>query len=344
MMKAAIFREHGPVENLEIAEVEIPTIGDQDILVAVKAVALNRLDIWVRNGFPALKIQLPHIGGSDFAGIVQATGKDVKNVITGDRVVINAGLSCKECAACKHDDHSNCEKFILLGEHVWGGTGEFARVPATNVMKIPDHITFEMAAATSLTGLTVYRMLVTRASIKSGERILVIGAGGGIGTMAVQMATVFGGKVIALTSSKEKEEIARKLGAEHVINYKDQPEWGKEVWTYTQKRGVDIVVDSVGEVVFEQAIRSLAKGGRYVTCGATSGNSGKVNLALLFWKQLSILGSTMASDSEFQATMELLFSGKITPVIDSVRPIEEIQEAHRRLESSEHSGKIVLTL
>ncbi|MHA2252135.1 MAG: zinc-binding dehydrogenase [Candidatus Kariarchaeaceae archaeon] len=343
-MRAALINKHGDIDQLVIDEVDIPTINPHEVLLEVKSVALNRLDIWVRKGSPALKIPLPHIGGSDFSGVVKDIGKEVTDVSIGDRVVVNAGVSCNNCDYCRRGEHSLCTKFHLLGEHVWGGTAQFAVVPATNVLQLPDHIEFVEAAATSLTALTVYRMLVGRAKIKQTDRILVIGSGGGIGTMAVQIANVLGGEVIALTSSTEKMKLAKELGASSVINYKENPDWGKEVWTLTGKKGVDIVVDSVGEVVWEQALRSLAKGGRLVTCGATSGFEGKTNIALVFWKQLSILGSTMASENEFREAMDLLFTGKIKPVIDAVFPLEEIKAAHQRLEAGEHTGKIVLTI
>lgn len=343
-MRAALIKEHGGIEKLEIADVEIPNINEDEVLIEVKAVALNRLDIWVRNGSPALKIPLPHVGGSDFSGIITKIGNKVTNVKVGDRVVINAGLSCRKCYECRRGEHSLCRDFKLLGEHTWGGTAEYAVAPESNVLKLPDHTSFEIAAAASLTSLTVYRMLVSKAKINPGELILVLGAGGGIGTIAVQMAHHFGGRVIALTSTEAKASKLKSLGAEYVINYKENPEWGKMVWQYSEKKGVDIVVDSVGELVWKQAIRSLKKGGRFVTCGATTGNKGEINLALLFWNQLSFFGSTMASDKEFNEAMTLVFQKKIIPVIDSSFPLEKIQEAHQRLESGDQMGKVVLTL
>jgi len=343
-MKAAIFRSHGSVENLEITEVNTPVIRDDEILINVKAAALNRLDIWVRNGSPALSIPLPHVGGSDFAGTVSEIGSKVTQFDVGDRVVANAGLSCKKCNNCLKGEHSLCQSFKLLGEHVWGGLAEFVKVPETNVIRLPDHIGFDTAAAASLTCLTAYRMIKNQARIRSTDNILVIGAGGGIGTISVQIAKYYGNKVFALTSTKEKAEKLIKLGADHVINYKDNPDWDRELWQLTEKIGVDIVVDSVGSVVWKKALKSLAKGGRLVTCGATSGIRGETNIALLFWKQLSIIGSTMASDNEFREAMSLVFDINILPVIDSKYPLEQIQDAHRRLESGRHMGKIVIQI
>ena len=302
------------------------------------------MDIWVRNGLPNLKLDFPHIEGSNFSGIISKIGNKVSLFDIGDRVVVNAGISCRTCLTCRSGQQSLCDQFKLLGEHVWGGAAEYAVAPESNLVKIPDYMSFEIAAAAALTSLTAYRMLVGRAEIKPGEFVLITGGGGGIGTIAVQMAHHFGGRVIALTSTEEKAMKLKELGAEHVINYIENPEWGKDVWNYTEKRGVDVVVDSVGEVIWKQAIRSLKKGGRLVTCGATSGFKGETNLALLFWKQISILGSTMASDREFVEAMDLVFYGKITPVIDSVFPLDNIRDAHKRLESGEQTGKIVLTI
>lgn len=343
-MKAAIFRNHGPIENLEIAEMEKPKIGDDEILLKVETAALNRLDIWVRNGSPALTIPLPHIGGSDFAGIITEIGSKITLFRVGDRVVANAGISCKKCDNCLRDEHSLCQSFKLLGEHEWGGLAQFVKVPETNIVKIPEHISFDTAAAASLTSLTAYRMIISQARIRSTDNILVIGAGGGIGTISVQIAKQFGNKVIALTSSKEKAEKLIELGADHVINYIENPDWDREIWKLTDNMGVDIVVDSVGAAVWKKALKSLAKGGRLVTCGATSGIKGETNIALLFWKQLSIIGSTMASDSEFQEALSLVFSNKVIPVIDSKYSLEQIQDAHRRLESGQHMGKIIIQI
>jgi NADPH2:quinone reductase len=341
-MKAVVMHNHGTADELVIEDVPIPQISDHEVLLEVKAFALNRLDIWTRDGMPSLKLKFPHIGSSDFSGVVKEIGDNVSTVKVGDRVHVNAGISCKSCYQCKNIEESQCDTFHLLGEHVNGGAAEFAKVPETNLSVFPDHISFEEAAAVPLTALTVYRMLKTRARLKSGETVLVIGAGGGIGVMGVQIAKALGGSVIALTSTKEKEEKLKTLGADHIINYRENPDWGKAVFQYTRKRGVDVVVDSTGDKVWENAVRSLAKGGRLVTCGSTSGPWGKTLIPLVFWKQLSILGSTMASDKEFREAMNLFYQGKINPVIDRVYPMEETRDAHKRMETGEHMGKIVI--
>jgi len=310
----------------------------------VRAFALNRLDIWSRQGAPGLKMVFPHVGASDFAGEIEDMGSETHGFAIGDRVVVNAGISCRKCAACLTGEHSLCPSFHLLGEHVWGGAAEFAKVPFTNIVRIPKNISFEEAAAAALTSLTVFRMVVSKAKLKEGEKVLVIGTGGGIGTIALQMCKSLGASVIALTSGEAKIKLAQELGADHVIDYKLEPQWGKVVWEITNKEGIDVVVDSTGEVIFEQAIRSLAKGGRFVTCGATSGFTGKVNLGSLFWKQLSIFGSTMASDREFKEAMNLVFNGKIKPIISKILPFEKIKEAHTFQEDPSHMGKVVVTL
>lgn len=346
-MRAAVFFEHGSSDKLQISEIELPQLGENEVKIRVKAFALNRLDLFTRKGHPSLKLPLPHVGASDFSGTIVEMGGKVENFTIGDRIVVNAGLSCRSCRSCLSGENSECDKFSMMGEHQWGGAAEFAHVLATNILKIPDFIDFKDAAASSLTSLTAYRMLHTRARIKNNELILIIGASGGVGTMGIQIAKLSNATIIALTSTDEKREKLQKLGVDHVINYNEFPNWSKEVYNLSKslgRRGVDIVLDSVGEVVFEQAIRSLSKGGRYVTCGATSGTSGKINLALLFWKQLTILGSTMASDSEFKEALQLLFDKKIKSVIDKVYDFEDIKNAHDRLESGNHFGKIVLTI
>ncbi|OLS16853.1 MAG: Alcohol dehydrogenase [Candidatus Heimdallarchaeota archaeon LC_2] len=346
-MRAAVFFEHGSSDKLQISEIELPPLKANEVKIGVKAFALNRLDIFTRNGHPSLKLPLPHVGASDYSGIIIEVGENVENFKIGDRVLVNAGLSCKVCTSCLSGENSECDKFSMIGEHHWGGAAEYAQVPITNVLKIPDFIEFVDAAASSLTTLTAYRMLHTRAKIKNDELILIIGASGGVGTMGIQIAKLSNATIIAITSTDEKLEKLQKLGVDHVINYREFPNWSKEVYNLSKsmgRKGVDIVLDSVGEAVFEQAIRSLRKGGRYVTCGATSGTSGRINLALLFWKQLTIMGSTMASDSEFKDALQLLFDNKIKPVIDKVYNFEEIKDAHDRLESGNHFGKIVLTI
>ncbi|MCY3410939.1 MAG: zinc-binding dehydrogenase [Candidatus Heimdallarchaeota archaeon] len=345
-MRAAVFHEHGPATNLKIEEIQEPNMGDHEVKIAVKAFSLNRLDIWTRKGSPVLKIPLPHIGASDFAGEVIAIGKDVKNVQVGDRVVVNPGVSCKKCERCLNNQQSECIKFSMIGEHHWGGAAEIAVVPSSNVMIIPEHITYTTAAASPVTVMTSYRMIYKKLRLQRGELILIIGATGGVGTIAVKMAKILGAKVIALGSNQENMKRLQDIGADFVINYHEN-EWPKQVYSLAKshdKKGVDAVFDSVGEQVFESAVRALGKGGRYVTCGATSGTQGKLNLAMTFWNQISIMGSTMASDDEFIEAMNLVFDEKLIPEIDVALPFEKIQEAHELLEDGKRFGKIVLVM
>jgi len=343
-MKAAVFKEHGASDVLEVIELDSPEPGHGEVLIRVQAFALNRLDVWTRQGMPNLDIEFPHIGGSDFAGIVEQCGEGVTSVKVGDRVVVNPTISCRKCLHCRSGEISMCDQFQILGEHQNGGAAEYAVAPATNLLPIPEDIDVADAAATALTAMTAYRMIKTRAAIRPGEVVLVTGSGGGVGTMATQIANHLGGTVIALTSSQKKMELAKKLGATKVINYKEDDDWGRTARKLSNQNGIDIVVDSAGQAVFNTAVRSLAKGGRYVTCGATTGRNGEINLAALFWKQLSILGSSMASHQEFEEVMHLFFTGKISPVIDSTYRLDEIQQAHERLENPEHTGKIVIRL
>ncbi len=343
-MKAAVFYEHGSSEKLQIVDIDIPEYGENEILIEVKVFALNRLDIWVRNGSPYLKLQLPHIGGSDFAGIVNKVGKNVKSVKIGDKVVINAGLSCGNCIKCMKEQESECINFSMIGEHSWGGAAEYAVVPEKNVVKIPDDFEIKEAAAAALTTMTAYRMM-RKSNIERGDLVLVIGASGGVGVMSVQLAKYFGATVIALTSSENKAKRLIEIGADYTVNYSNNENWSREVYELSKKldrKGIDIVFDSVGEQVFEQAIKSLSTGGRYVTCGATTGNTGKINIALLFWKQLYIMGSTMASDNEFREAMKLVFDKKVHAIIDSEYMIDDISKAHNKLENKNHFGKILL--
>ena len=313
----------------------------------MRSLALNRLDLWTRNGSPKLNIPLPHIGVSDFAGVVDRVGTSVVEFKVGDRVVVNPSLSCGICEACTRGEESECLDFSMIGEHRWGGAAEYAVVPASNLIVIPDNINFTTAASSALTGLTAYRMITNRARLSPQDLVLIIGASGGVGNMLVKLCKYFGNTVICLTSNDEKAEKLVVMGADYTVNYKKSEDWGKEVYLISKKcgkKGIDVILDSVGEQVFEKSIRLLSKGGRYVTCGATTGNKASFNLALLFWKQLSILGSTMSSNKEFKEFMHLVFEGKIKAEIDSTFSLDQIKLAHDLLESGDHFGKVVIEL
>lgn len=340
-MKALIFREHGGLEQLAYANVPEPVVGPHEALVQVKAVALNHLDLWVRRGIPGLDLALPHISGADVAGVVAVTGEEVDAAWVGRRVVINPSLACGACTYCRAGQQSLCVDFKILGEHTPGGLAEYVVAPAANLYPIPDDYPFTQAAAAPLVFQTAWRALIGQARLRPGERVLILGAGGGVATAAIQIARLAGAYVYAVTSSAEKEQRARELGADETINYKET-DFSKEVWRRTDKRGVDVVLENVGPATWKGSLRALAPGGRLVTYGATTGRMAETDLNLLFWKQASLIGSTMASYAEFAEVMRLVFGGRLHPVVDRVLPLAEGREAQSILEAGEQFGKIVL--
>ncbi|CAG0941166.1 alcohol dehydrogenase [Anaerolineae bacterium] len=342
-MKALAFYEHGGSDKLQIVDLPKPTIGPDDVLINVKAISLNQLDLFVRRGAPVLKLPLPHIPGSDGAGVIAVVGANVKGLIVGQRVTINPGLSCGHCEFCIAGEESLCPDFKILGEHTIGTAAEFVRVPAVNVLPIPDDYPFEQAAAAPLVYLTVWRALISRARVRVGEDVLILGAGAGTGTAAIQIAKKAGARVFVTSSSDEKLQKAKEIGADIAINYQTQ-EWDREVFKLTNKRGVDIVFDSVGAATWLKSIRSLKRGGRMVVIGATTGANPQEEIGYIFWKQIDILGSTMSNQREFREVMKLVLRNELKPVIDCVFPLERAQEAHARLESGAQFGKIVLTI
>ena len=341
-MKAIIFRSHGGPEVLEhVTDFGEPVLGPGDVTVRVRACALNHLDLFVRQGIPTLKLPLPHILGSDVAGEIAAVGDDVADLEVGERVVVNPSLSCGTCEYCMRGDDPLCVDFKILGEHVNGGYAEHVVVPARNVARLPTDFPFETAAAAPLVYQTAWRMLVSRAQVKPGEDVLILGAGSGVSTAAIQIAKLAGCTVYTTSSSDEKLQRAKEIGADVLVNYKEVP-WSKAVWELTGKRGVDVVVDHVGAATFKDSIRSLRKGGRLVTPGATTGGVTELDLRYVFWRQLTIMGSTMGSQKEFDDVMKLVFMGRLKPVVDTVFPLEEARKAHELLERGEQFGKVVL--
>lgn len=342
-MKALAIYEHGGVDKLQIADLPRPAIGPDDVLINVKAVALNRLDIFVRNGSPALKLTMPHIPGSDAAGVIAEVGSNVRALAVGQRVTVNPGLSCGHCEFCLAGQQSLCAEFQILGEHLTGAAAEFVRVPAVNVLPIPSDFPFEVAAAAPLVYLTAWRALISRARLRPGEDVLVVGAGAGTSTAAIQIAKRAGARVFATSSTDDKLKRAKEIGADVVINYKTQ-EWDRQLFAETGKRGVDVVFESVGAATWLKSIRALKRGGRMVVIGATTGPHPQEEIAYIFWKQIDILGSTMSNQSEFREVMKLVLRGELKPVIDTVFPLERARDAHLRMESGEQFGKIVLTI
>ncbi|HEX3697579.1 MAG TPA: zinc-binding dehydrogenase [Polyangia bacterium] len=345
-MRAALFRQHGGPEVLEIAEVPTPTPGPGQVQVRVSAVALNHIDLWLRRGLPALKIALPHISGGDVCGVVSALGAGVCGVDEGTRVVLNPGLSCGRCRACLDGRDNFCPDYQLLGEHNWGGQAEFVVVPAANLVPVPRAaatISDAELAAVPIAFITAWQMLVDRAQIRQGETVLVLAGGSGVGSAALQIAKMFGARVIATASTAEKRGAARALGADETIDSNGDT-LVADVKRLTGKRGADIVVEHVGAATFPQSVVACARGGRIVTCGATAGFEPVLNLRHVFWRQLSILGSTLASKSRLFDVMELIATKRLRPVVDRLLPLAEVAQGHALLESRAAFGKIVLTL
>lgn len=339
-MRAAIFHEHGGPEVVRIEEVETPEPGRGEVRIRVGASGMNHLDLWVRRGLP-IETTMPHIGGSDVAGVVDAAGEGVSGWGAGDRVVVDPTLSCGECEWCLAGEEPLCDRFRILGEHTQGGFAEYVVAPAANLYRVPDDVPFEIAAAAPLVFLTAWHGLLTRARLAAGEAVLVTGASGGVGTAAVQIAKRAGAIVYAVTSTPWVERV-RELGADVVYDRLADDDWGKALWQATAKRGVDVVFDSVGEAGFRTAARSLAKKGRMVVYGATTGPRVELDLRVVFWKQLEILGTTMAGRSEFRAAMDAVFSGELEPIVDVAWPLDRAAAAHARLEAGESFGNIVL--
>jgi NADPH:quinone reductase-like Zn-dependent oxidoreductase len=342
-MKAFGFREHGGLDKLQVFDAPKPSAAEGEVLIRVRAAALNHLDLWVRAGLPGLKLPLPHILGCDVAGEIAEVGGGVSDWESGTRVGVNPGLYCGQCEWCIQGEHPLCPDFRILGEHVAGGFAEYVKVPARNVVELPTDFEFVDAAAAPLAFITAWRMLITRARVRPGESVLVLGAGSGVSTAAIQIAKLAGCTVFATSSSEEKLRRAKDLGADVLINYKEM-EFDRAVWELTAKRGVDVVVDHIGAATFGKSLRCLARGGRLVFCGATTGPDATFDLRRSFYRGHSILGSTMASQKEFEDVMNLIFRRKLRPVVDRTFPLEKGREAEERLENGEQFGKIVLTV
>lgn len=341
-MRAIVIRRHGGPEVLEMAEIPDPQPGASEVRVQVRAAALNHLDLWVRNGIPSNPVPLPHILGSDVAGVVEAVGADVPaGIEPGMEVMLQPGVSCMRCEACLSGRDNACRQYSILGEHRWGGYAEKIVVPHHNVIPKPANLSFEEAAASPLALLTAWEMLVRRAQVQPGETVLVHAAGSGVGSSAVQIARLLGARVIATAGSAEKLERAKELGAHHVVNYEEQ-DWVREVKGLTDRRGVEVVFDHVGVKTWDGSLRCLANGGRLVTCGATTGYDARVDLRHLFYRRLSLLGSTMGSKGDLLRIVDLLAAGQLAPVVDRVLPLEKAREAHELLADRRQFGKVVL--
>ena len=325
---------------------DAPPPGAGEVRIALRAAALNHLDLFVVEGLPGLPPQFPHILGSDGAGVIAQVGSGVSSVQPGDRVLINPGISDYTCEFCRAGEHSLCVRYGILGEHLPGTLAEFITVPVHNVQPLPalePPLTWSEAAAFSLVTLTAWRMVMTRAQVKAGEWVLVWGIGGGVSLTALRIAKLAGARVIATSSSDAKLERARALGADVVLNHVTQ-KITAEVRAVTGKRGVDVVVENVGEATWGDSLRCLAKGGRIVTCGGTSGPTLVTDVRPLFWHQFTILGSTMGNAAEYREIVRQLGEGQLRPIMDSTYPFARAREAFERLASGAQHGKIAVQI
>lgn len=340
-MKAIMIREHGDYDVLRLEDVEPTPPGPGEVQIRVRASGVNHLDTWVRRGVPGHRFPLPMITGCDGAGIVLETGPGVAGISRGDEVVLAPGHSCGTCLPCSEGRDNLCAEYGIFGETRNGTNAEAITVPAANVLPKPPSLSFEEAAAMPLVFLTAWTMLVDRAQLRAGESVLVLAAGSGVGSAAIQIARLWGASVIATASTEAKRRAALDLGADHVVDH-SREDWGREVLALTRKRGVDVAFEHVGAPTFRTALRALAKGGRLVTCGTTAGSEVTLDLRPVFFKSLSILGSTMGSRGTVRRILELADQGRLRPVIDRVLPLAEVQQAHRLLAERAQFGKIVL--
>lgn len=343
-MKAVRFYEYGGPEVLRYEDAPDPTIAPHEVLVKVKACALNHLDLWCRKGLLGMTVPLPHISGSDIAGEVAAVGSVVTHITPGRRVVVSPGISCGQCINCLSGRDTACRAYEIIGGYrIDGGYAEYVKVPGVNILPIPEEMSFEAAAAFPLTFLTAWNMLVNLAHVKRGDEVLVMGAGSGVGSAAIQIAVLFGARVIAAAGSDEKLDKAMALGATAGINYTAQ-DLVAEVRRLTAKQGADVIFEHVGGTVFEKLIPVLAIGGRLVTCGATAGHLAQTDIRYLFMRQASIMGGFMGPKSDLYRIMRELVRGTLKPVVDREFPLRDAAEAHRAMENRALFGKLVLTV
>jgi NADPH:quinone reductase-like Zn-dependent oxidoreductase len=340
-VKAAIFKKHGGPEVLEYADVPEPRIRADEVLVEVKACALNHLDIFVRGGLPGIEIPLPHILGNDIAGVVREVGELVTWVKPGNEVMVQPGVSCGHCEACLTGQDNLCREYDIIGYRRNGGYADLVAVPGVNIIPKPAALSFEEAAALPLVTVTAWHMLVTRANVQPGEDVLVHAAGSGVGSIAIQIAKLRGARVLTTASSDDKLAKARELGADETINY-TRDDWPKEVRRLTDKKGVDVVVEHTGATTWPGSISSLKNNGRLVTCGATSGFDARTDLRQVFYRHLTLLGSFMGSKGELIEALKFVGEGKIRAVVDRVLPLSEARQAHELIEDRAQFGKIVL--
>lgn len=344
-MRAAVFYEHGGLDVLKVADNLTPPTepGPGQARLKMKTAALNRLDLWVRNGWPGLNLNLPHITCADGAGVVEAVGAGVSNVAAGDRVGINPTIIDEDCIRLTGQE-TQCLDIHILGEGAPGVGAEYVNLPARNLIKLPDHISFAEAAAVGLVYITAWHSLITRGNLHPGESVLVVGAGGGVNSASIQIAKLAGAKVYVVGSTAAKCAQAAELGADVTINREEQEDWSKAVFKLTNRQGVDVVVDNVGQATMFGSIRSVKRGGRILVVGNTSGPMFNMDLRYLFAKYISIIGSSMGTTADFKTVMNLVFDGTLKPVIGARLPLKDIREGHRLLEEGCVFGKVVLDI
>ncbi|MBI5393917.1 MAG: zinc-binding dehydrogenase [Verrucomicrobia bacterium] len=339
-MKAVIFDEHGGLEKLQLADMSTPVVNPKEVLVRVRACALNHLDIWVRQGL-GIPLEMPHIGGSDIAGEVAAVGASVRDLKPGQRVIIAPGIGCGRCEQCTSGNDSQCAQFDVVGMRRQGGYAEFAKAHVKDIHPVSERLSFEEWASIPLVFLTAWHMLVTRGRIAPGETVLVHAAGSGIGSAAIQIAKLCGARVLATGGSEEKLDLARRLGADAAINYTKEDFAGR-VWAETGKRGADLVFEHIGVENWQKNFRCMARGARMVFCGATAGPQAQLDIRLLYVKQFSVLGCYMGGKRELFDVLKLIEAGKLRPVVDQVFPLADAAAAQQRMLDRKNLGKIVL--
>ena len=342
-MKAVYYERHGGPEVLTYGDVDEPPVRPGTVKIDVKAASLNHIDVFLRGGLPGFKIALPHIPGCDAAGLVCEVGDGVEDVAVGDRIVVHPSISCGQCEFCVRGDASLCLGYQLLGETMTGTCCEKLVIPTANAIAIPDTMSFEDAASIPLVFTTAWRMLITRARLKAGEDILILGASAGVGIACIQIAKVAGARVFAAASTQDKLGLCKELGADVLINYKEE-DFVRRIKEETGKRGVDVVVDYVGKDTWVKSLRTLSRGGRLVTCGATTGYNPETDLRHIFFRQLEIIGSTTGSRNELLAPLKLIFDGQMKPVVDKVFSLEETAQAHIEMEQRNALGKIAIRI
>lgn len=345
-MKAAVFREIGrePAKVVKIEDVDMPKIKSNEVMVRIESSAYNYDDLWAMYGHP-IKVPVPHISGSDAAGTIVSVGEDVTKFKAGERVAIHPNLSCRVCNACNTGREYDCDDRLVWGYQtgpLWGGFSQYTHMPETNLVKIPDNLSFKDVAAISMVGMTSWHMIVARAKIQPRQTILVMGGGSGIGMASIQIAKLFNCTVIATAGNKEKSEKCYSLGADHVVNHRLE-NWERKVREITKKHGVDIIIEHIGKTHFPSEVRLLRKGGTLVSTGATTGYESTIDLRYLFFKGINILGSTQGTKAELDEVIYWTSRGKIKPIIDTVLSFGEVAKGLEMMASGDHFGKILLT-